>query len=143
LFIAGHGSAGEQSVGIGDAADNTGVKVLKGLPNGRLMGLEARQLPAIAPLVAPNAVVTLGGCEVGSGPKGDLLLEAVTVAQDGIAVQAATASRCSLMGPSGNVKRCVNGVVTNLGKLSARPGPAAPAVGGTASSAGGQLRFVG
>jgi hypothetical protein len=129
LFIAGHGSAGEQSVGIGDATDNTGAKVLKGLPNGRLMGLAASQLPAITPLFASNAVVTLGGCEVGSGPKGDFLLKAVSAALGGIAVQAATASQCSFMGPSGSVKRCVNGVVTNLGKLSAWPGPVVAAPG--------------
>jgi hypothetical protein len=104
-------------------------------------GLAASQLPAIAPRVAPNAVVTLGGCEVGSGPKGDFLLKAVSVALDGIAVQAAPASQCSFMGPSGNVKRCVNGVVTSLGELSAWPGPAAPAFGGTASGAGG-VSFV-
>lgn len=141
MFIAGHGSAGEQSVGAGDASDPTGAKVLKGLPSGKLMGQAALCMPILLPYFAPNAVITLGGCEAASGPKGDFLLKAMSATLGGIAVQGGTSNQCSFKGPSGSVKRCTNGVVKNLGSCATWPGPTAagpaPVTGvGAVTSAG-------
>ena len=47
------------------------------------------------------------------------------------------AQQYSFTGPSGNVKRCTNGVVTNLGKLSAWPGPVVTAPGAAAVGGAG------
>src|SRR5438067_1661600 len=53
LFIAGHGGAGEQAVGIGKDTDNTGAKVLKATGGAKLAGAAAAMLPQIAFLFAP------------------------------------------------------------------------------------------
>src|SRR5438067_881534 len=60
MFIAGHGAAGEQALGIGTGTDNTGGKTLKATGQGTLMGLAKSILPILAPLFAPGAILTLG-----------------------------------------------------------------------------------
>ena len=147
LFIAGHGSPGHQSVGIGEGSDPTGNKELIGLGNGKLASQATGQLVSLASYFASNAVVTLGGCEAADTPKGDFLLKAISLALGGIDVQGATGKQWSFMGPSGMVKRCTNGVVRNLGSLSSWPGPSpltgGPVGGGGVAAVGSGIAAVG
>jgi hypothetical protein len=131
LFISGHGSPGEQSVGIGDKTDPTGTKCLRTAPGGTILRGGATALLAMwAPLFAPNAVVTLGGCEVADTIKGNQLLLALSAAMGGVAVQGGTGKQVTCV-PwlRGSVKRACRGAVVNLGSSSWDiPGPAAPPV---------------
>jgi hypothetical protein len=125
LFIGGHGSSGDQSVGSGSGSDLTGTKCLRG-GGGTLGGVAASVLPALTPLFSPGAVVTLGGCEVADGVKGRNLLMAVSKALGGIVVQGATGYQFTMLGHlRGDVWRARGGSVQNLGEWASIPGSTA------------------
>ncbi|MBZ5620917.1 MAG: hypothetical protein LAQ69_19645 [Acidobacteriia bacterium] len=114
-----------KSVGIGSGSDLTGTKCLRA-GGGTLGGVAASVLPALVPLFSPNAVVTLGGCEVADGVKGRNLLMAVSKALGGIAVQGATGYQFTVLGHlRGDVWRARGGRVQNLGQWPNIPGPTA------------------
>lgn len=122
LFIGGHGAPGEQSVGIGTATDNVGIKSLRVGPGGKLRGPAPAWLAALVPLLAQDVVVTLGGCEVADTVKGQNLLRAVSDALGGLAVQGATGKQFTLFGHlRGDVWRAYRGGVRNLGSWNTIP----------------------
>lgn len=114
LFIGGHGAPGYQSVGAGTSRDRTGSKSLQVDPGtGRLKGAADQLLRRLAGRFAKDALVTLGGCQVGKDKK---LLEAVSAAFSNVAVQAGSDNQRPLVpGMEGNVVRCKGTACSNLG----------------------------
>lgn len=88
LEIHGHGSPGNQSIGAGKKVDPTGKKELSLNGQNQLAGTAAQELNRLAQRLAPDAVVFLGGCEVGKGEKGQRLLWAVSQALGDVTVEA-------------------------------------------------------
>jgi hypothetical protein len=117
MLIAGHGSPGYQSVGAGTAVDTSGSKSLcVDAATGKLAGPADQQLRRLAPRFCRDAIITLGGCQVGKGTQGETLLKAVSNCFGGLPVQAGTANqRPFLPGMEGDVIRCTSTSCGNLG----------------------------
>jgi len=117
LMIFGHGSPACQSVGCGTAGDVTGDYSLRlDAVGGDLIGAGKALLPTLAPLFTKDAIVLLGGCNVGgkdysptfmTTTDGQDLLKAVSKALGGIYTEA---SDFYQLGPStctlGKTIRC-------------------------------------
>src|SRR5262249_44574795 len=98
LLILGHGAAAFQGVGCGSAGDVTGDYSLQlDSIGGDLVGSGKSLLPKLAPLFTKDAIVLLGGCNVGgkhynptylTTTDGEDLLKAVSKAFGGIYVEA-------------------------------------------------------
>lgn len=112
LFIEGHGSSGFQCVGCGNAenalnnrekADYLEFSELEGkLKN----GVEA-YLKRLIPKLDTFAMISLGGCQVGSAPFGEQLLREVSKALGGVTVEAGIANQRPLFfGYEGSVLSC-------------------------------------
>jgi hypothetical protein len=107
LEIVGHAAPGSQSVGAGQASDRTGAKVLEiRMATGTLLGDAETQLLRLRGKFAPEAVITLGGCEVAQGPQGKALLQRISTLLGNIAVQGSEHEQNPLPGMEGNVIRC-------------------------------------
>ncbi len=115
LFIGGHGAPGYQSVGAGSGWDTTGAFSLQvDSSNGLLLGTAEAQMNRLGRNFAPNAIVTLGGCQVG---RDTILLKAVSKSLGSVPVQAGTANQRPLVpGMEGAVIRCTStSTCTNMG----------------------------
>lgn len=107
LCIIGHGSPGCQSVGCGMRWDWTGRRaLLVDKTNRQLVGEAATELARLAGKFAPEAIVTLGGCEVARGSYGKALLRGVSRALGGVIVQASEAMQTPVWALKGTVIRC-------------------------------------
>jgi hypothetical protein len=117
MFVGGHGSPGWQSVGAGSGDDTTGTKSLQiDAATGGLMGTATRSLNRLIDHFDSEAIVTLGGCNVGASPDGPPMLKAVSVAIGGIPVQAGVDTQRPLVpGMEGKVIRCTPNAETNVG----------------------------
>jgi hypothetical protein len=108
LFIGGHGSSGYQSIGAGPHWDSSGDRSLQiDSATGRLKGSTTEHhLLRLGPKFTTNGVLTLGGCQTGSGAAGQaLLLELSRVL--GVPAEAGTANqRPFVPGMEGSVSRC-------------------------------------
>jgi hypothetical protein len=112
LFIEGHGASGFQCVGCGfienalknkDKADYLEFSELEQkLKNG-----VEDSLKRLIPKLDKWAVVSLGGCQVGSAPFGEQLLKRISKVLGGVSVEAGTIDqRPFFFGYEGSVVRC-------------------------------------
>lgn len=113
LFIGGHGSPGYQSIGSGTTRDSTGDLSLQ-LDSSRLKGNSEHHLSRLNRKFSYEAVVTLGGCQTGSGTAGANLLKELSRIL-GVPVEAGTANqRPFVPGMEGSVTRCTSSTCTSL-----------------------------
>jgi hypothetical protein len=111
LYVVGHASPGNQSVGAGKIADATGMRSLVLDPaTGKLAGAGEGELARLRGRFAPKAVVTLGGCEVAKGPGGIALLRRISAVLGDVRVQGGDRLQRLLPGMEGNVIRCLGAV---------------------------------
>jgi hypothetical protein len=82
--IEGHGSAGSQEIGKGVSL------------GGKLSEKDAAALAKIGASMTPDGKITLGGCEVGEGEKGEAMMRAVAAAA-GHEVHAGTARQIGFL----------------------------------------------
>lgn len=114
IVIQGHGSPGNQSVGDGSSYDDTGHKNLSinwtddsVSPPTTLVGNSEMKLLPLVPRLSTDCIVTLGGCNVGAGAGGEILMKIISRTLQWRLVQAADALQTDLMpGMEGNVIRC-------------------------------------
>ena len=113
LYVQGHGSPGYMAVGAGKTHDTTGDLSLQLDASGELKGMARVLLAQLAGGFTKNAIVTLGGCQTGRDPSGRPLLQKVSQALGGIAVQAGTDDQDTFPpGMEGTIWRCTpNGCV--------------------------------
>jgi hypothetical protein len=123
LFIGGHGADGMQSVGLGSGGtDYTGTTVLRLGAGGKLMGTAGGMLKSLAPYLAPDCVVTLGGCQVADTATGRQFLLAVSNALGGVAVQGSNIQQITVKSQiQGTIWRAYHGSIYNLGVWSKIP----------------------
>jgi hypothetical protein len=123
IFIGGHGADGQQSIGLGaSGADYTGNTQLRLGPNGTLLGVAGPMLAKLAPYLAPDCVVTLGGCQVAESEVGRKFLLAVSKTLGGVAVQASNVQQWTIKGQiQGTIWRAYHGEIYNLGQWSKIP----------------------
>jgi len=108
LEIVGHAAPGDQSVGAGQAVDLTGNKSLTlDTSTGKLYGKAEEQLLRLSSKFAPEAVITLGGCEVAKGEKGKALLKRISVLLGNVRVQGSEHTQYAKDGMEGTVIRCM------------------------------------
>jgi hypothetical protein len=74
---------------------------------GKLVGDAETQLARLRGRFAPEAVVTLGGCEVAKGDKGKALLRRISTVLGNVRVEGGDAEQNALPGMEGNVVRCM------------------------------------
>lgn len=105
LFIGGHGAPGWQGVGCGSSWDVSGAKSLQvDSSTGKLKGPADALIRRLTPRFNKDALVTLGGCEVGQD---ETLLKVLSAALSGIPVQAGKDNqRPFVPGMEGDVVRC-------------------------------------
>jgi hypothetical protein len=91
LIIYGHGASGVQSVGCGNVGDAASSKkddfLMVALIDGKLKNGVEPILANLIPHLATDALISLGGCEVGSRPDGEELLKRLSTVL-GVPVQA-------------------------------------------------------
>ena len=108
LYVIGHAAPGDQSVGAGQAVDTTGQKALTiDEGKGKLFGDAETHLARLRGKFAPEAVVTLGGCEVAKGEKGKALLRRISTVLGNVRVEGGDTLQNALPGMEGNVIRCM------------------------------------
>jgi hypothetical protein len=116
LVISGHGAPGYQGVGSGSAWNASGDKSLQvDSTTGKIKGTSDKALRRLASKFTKDALVTLGGCQVGKGTAGSDLLKAVSDCF-GVPAQAGTDNqRPFLPGMEGDCIRCDAKKCSNLG----------------------------
>lgn len=107
LFVGGHGSSGYQATGGGASWDSSGNLSLQLDTNGKMKGSNTEHhLGRLRSKFSSDAVVTLGGCQTGSGEAGKALLMELSRIF-GVPVEAGTANqRPFVPGMEGSVTRC-------------------------------------
>lgn len=123
LFIGGHGADGQMSIGLGaSGADYTGNKQLRLGAGGNLLGVAGPMLAKLAPYLAPDCVVTLGGCQVAETQVGRNFLAAVSRTLGGVCVQASNVQQWTIKSQiQGTIWRAYHGEIYNLGQWSKIP----------------------
>jgi hypothetical protein len=107
LVILGHGFSGWQSIGCGQGLDPTDTKHLSiESTTGKLAGNAEAELKRLKPILSPSSVVSLAGCETGSGTSGELLLKTISTILGGVAVEAGLNVQGIMPGYEGPVRRC-------------------------------------
>ena len=110
LIIYGHGASGVQSVGcgrVGDSASSKKDDFLKVAQiDGRLMNNVEPILSLLVPKLASDAIISLGGCKVGTQPDGEGLLKRMSIVL-GVPVEAGFWNQTAILpGYEGPVVRC-------------------------------------
>jgi hypothetical protein len=107
LYIIGHAAPGDQSVGAGQSVDPSGDKALTiDTGTGQLVGRAETELLRLSGKFAPEAVITLGGCNVAKGEQGKALLKRISKLLGNVRVQGSDSTQRPLPGMEGNVIRC-------------------------------------
>jgi hypothetical protein len=107
LTIIGHGSGGNQSVGDGQKFDPTGNRSLTiDVNTGALVGGAETDLVRLAGKFAPEAIVTLRGCNVALGDFGKMLLKRVSNLLGGVTVEGSEDLQYAGWSLEGTVIRC-------------------------------------
>lgn len=119
LVLYGHAKSGVQAVGSGHVINfnNKPVDALGVSPvDGTLRNGAEQELARLVPSLAPDARISLGGCEVGAPPDGETLLKRLSVVL-GVTVEAGLWNqRPAFPGYEGPVVRCTrNSCVTMTG----------------------------
>jgi len=106
LMIVGHGRAGVQVVGSGREIVLGKALALreKTEPKGELLDVD--QIRRLKGHFTKNAVVTLTGCNVGAGERGEALLKKLSEAMGAVPVQAGKFAQIPGPGLNGPVVRC-------------------------------------
>jgi len=118
LIIYGHAESGMQAVGCGTNFDTTrsDCDFLKLTPGTGILrnGAEA-ELARLKPQLAPDARVSLGGCEVAAPPDGESLLKRISTVLGGVTVEGGLWLQTSLWpGYEGPVVRCTANSCTTM-----------------------------
>ncbi len=119
LVLYGHAKSGVQAVGSGHVINfnNRPVDSLSVSPvDGKLRNGAEQELARLVPSFAPDARVSLGGCEVGAPPDGEALLKRMSVVL-GVTVEAGLWNqRPAFPGYEGPIVRCTgNSCITMTG----------------------------
>lgn len=119
LVLYGHAKSGVQAVGSGHVINfnNNPVDFLAVSPvDGKLRNGAEQELTRLVPSLAPDARVSLGGCEVGLPPDGETLLKRMSVVL-GVTVEAGLWNQRPLFpGYEGPLVRCTgNSCITMTG----------------------------
>ena len=123
LIIYGHGASGVQSVGCGTigkaATSKTDNLFMVSLIDGKLKNNVETPLAQLIPHLAPDALLSLGGCQVGSSPDGEGLLKRLSAVL-GIACEAGMWNQMPMFpGYEGPVVSCKGSVcITQPGMLA-------------------------
>jgi hypothetical protein len=93
LAIFGHGTAGYQSIGVGQQYEHSGTKSLHYLGVARpgqshLAGPAEKKITALNGLLSQSATIFLAGCNVGEGNYGSGLLTTISTILNNRTVQA-------------------------------------------------------
>jgi hypothetical protein len=122
IVIQGHGGPGCQGCGDGVNTDKSGKKSLwvtktvyaRG-ETPKLEGDAERTLKPLADHLTGDCIVTLAGCSVGQAAAGELLLQLVSRALGGVAVQASYSDQMDFLpGMEGKIRRCTPNVCWDL-----------------------------
>lgn len=109
LIIYGHGASGVQSVGcgtVGNILKNKCDFLQVALIDGKLKNNAEQHLTQLIPQLSTNAVVSLGGCRVGSAPDGETLLKRMSTVL-GVKVEAGLFDQMPFFpGYEGPIVRC-------------------------------------
>jgi len=118
LILYGHAFHGAQAVGCGPAINlksTTNDFLAVSASTGTLTNGAEHDLARLVPQLAPNARVSLGGCNIAAPPDGQALLIRISTALGGITVEGGTWTQTSLFpGYEGPVVRCTGNSCTTI-----------------------------
>ena len=118
LVLYGHAASGAQAVGCGEVINlrsKTNDFLAVSQATGTLANGAELDLARLAPQLAPNARVSLGGCNVAAPPGGQALLIRISTALGGITVEGGMWKQTSFFpGYEGPVVRCTGNSCTNI-----------------------------